>query len=371
MARMLIDQDTLKQAIQFLVDGGEFDAANLLRTCTVIGAGIVESWMNSSGQLDEVLVELGCPRQSYEILTDPSHLLTKRIEQAFNAILPSDIHLTGIRVRAVVSTKTISEPTDSSILNSAKKDLIRKVESQKALMTAVATGGPRINEKNSEYEKRRLEIKQALRAMNIDDPNHYSDLWTWYGKWSDGSLPTYQSRRTYLTQLYQPLLDLLNLNSTAKRIDISEPTGWARVDRNVDKMVRALESANNEEDFQVIGLLCREAMISLAQAVYNPDQHDSLDGITPSDTDAKRMLVSYIVKELSGPSHEAHRKFVKALYDLAVTLQHRRTAGFRDSALCAEATRSLINAIAIISGQRDPVKAKSQPSLGGNEDSWM
>jgi hypothetical protein len=39
---------------------------------------------------------------------------------------------------------------------------------------------------------------------------------------------------------------------------------------------------------------------------------------------------------------------------LAVNLQHRRTATFRDAALCAEATRSVINVIALISGQRDP-----------------
>jgi hypothetical protein len=35
-------------------------------------------------------------------------------------------------------------------------------------------------------------------------------------------------------------------------------------------------------------------------------------------------------------------------------MQHRRTAGFRDAALYAEATRALINISAIISGKRDP-----------------
>jgi len=36
-AMMEIDQDTLHQAIQFLIDGGETNAADLLRAGTVIG----------------------------------------------------------------------------------------------------------------------------------------------------------------------------------------------------------------------------------------------------------------------------------------------------------------------------------------------
>ena len=155
------------------------------------------------------------------------------------------------------------------------------------------------------------------------------------------------------------MLDALHLSTKDKLFPPTDPTGWARVDRNVDKIVRALETSNNEEDFQIVGLLCRETMISLAQAVYDPEQHPSLDGVTPSRTDAKRKLESYIAKELSGGSHAAHRKFTRALYDLAVKLQHQRTAEFRDAALCTEATRSLINTISIISGQHDPVKEKS------------
>jgi hypothetical protein len=343
----------LNQAIQFLIDGGEIEAANLLRTCTVEDCDIVDSWMDGNRQLDGILIELMCPRRSYEILTDRSHPLTKSIEKAFEAILPSGAYLKGIRTRAVASSSPVAT---SAVLSLGEPKMKKLIQAQKALMIAVATGGPRIKDVNKEYEERRLEIKEALARLSTDDPNPYLDLWTWYGKWSNGSLPTYRSRRTYISSLYQPLLDALQLSTKEKPIVLPEPTGWARVDRNVDKIVQALETASNEEDFQAIGLLCREAMISLAQAVYDPKHHASVDGITPSETDAKRMLESYIAKELSGSLNEAQRKFTRALYDLAVELQHRRTAEFRHGALCAEATRSLINAIAIISGQRDPAK---------------
>ncbi|MEZ5302630.1 MAG: TIR domain-containing protein [Verrucomicrobiales bacterium] len=34
-------------------------------------------------------------------------------------------------------------------------------------------------------------------------------FWQWYGKWSDGTLPTYQSRRQYIAELLQPTIDAL------------------------------------------------------------------------------------------------------------------------------------------------------------------
>ena len=79
-----------------------------------------------------------------------------------------------------------------------------------------------------------------------------------------------------------------------------------------------LATARAEEQFQAIGLLCREALISLAQAVYDPVRHPSIDGIASSDTDARRMLGAYIAEELvSGPNEEA-RAHARAALRLAV-----------------------------------------------------
>jgi hypothetical protein len=101
-------------------------------------------------------------------------------------------------------------------------------------------------------------------------------------------------------------------------------------------------------------LLCRETLISLAQAVYDASLHPTLDGVAASATDAKRMLEAYMAVVFAGSAHEHMRKHARAAYDLAAHLQHRRTASFRDAAACAEATTSVINLIAIISGRRDP-----------------
>jgi hypothetical protein len=136
--------------------------------------------------------------------------------------------------------------------------------------------------------------------------------------------------------------------------DDDEPTGWPRVDRTVGELRDRLASASNEEQFQAVGLLCREALISLAQASYIPKNHPPLHGVVPSRTDSKRMLEAYIAVELEGGAHEEARKHARSALDLAVSLQHKRTATFRDAAMCVEATTSVINLIAIVSSRRDP-----------------
>ena len=234
-------------------------------------------------------------------------------------------------------------------------ELIEAIEAQRGMMVAVSTGGPRIDAVNPEYLSRRALIRQELDQRGLPDPNPYHDLWAWYGRWSGGDLPSYRSRRQYLGELFNPLIDRIRRGPSAQGVEVfGEPTGWARVDRAVGEMRRLLEQASTEEQFQSVGLYCREILISVAQAVYEPARHPSPDGVRPSETDAKRMLEAFISVELSGGANEVARRYARASVDLANELQHRRTAEFRQSALCAEATAAVVNVVAISSGRRDP-----------------
>jgi hypothetical protein len=87
-----------------------------------------------------------------------------------------------------------------------------------------------------------------------------------------------------------------------------EPTGWSRVDRTQTEMRSRLASAKTEEQFQGIGLLGRELLISVAEVVFKPADHPTLDGTAASKTDAKRMLEAYIAVELGGSANEFARK---------------------------------------------------------------
>lgn len=132
----------------------------------------------------------------------------------------------------------------------------------------------------------------------------------------------------------------------------AEPTGWQKVDRQIQEMRSRLDETTTEERCQPVGLLCREALISVAQEVYDPTRHRTVDGSAPSDTDARRMLEAIFEAELTGGGNEEARAHAKAAMRLALALQHKRTANFTMAALCGEATLSVVNLLAVLTGRR-------------------
>jgi uncharacterized protein YutE (UPF0331/DUF86 family) len=66
------------------------------------------------------------------------------------------------------------------------------------------------------------------------------------------------------------------------------------------------------------------------------------------------MLEAYVAVELAGGANEEVRKHARSALDLANALQHRRTATFREAAMCVESTTAIVNVIAIVAGMRDP-----------------
>lgn len=100
-----------------------------------------------------------------------------------------------------------------------------------------------------------------------------------------------------------------------------ELTGRERVDRSIAEMKTRLEIADNEEQFQAIGMLGRETLITVAQQVFDAEKHPTLDGVETSITDAKRMLEAFLQHELADSSEKA-RKFAKSAVDLGNQLTH-------------------------------------------------
>jgi hypothetical protein len=235
------------------------------------------------------------------------------------------------------------------------RELLQALDRLKAAMIAVATGGPRIGQVQAEFCSGYDDVATELARRQIQNPLPYRDLWEWYGRWSSGDMPSWQSRRQFVNDIFNDLVrSIRERRDNPLQQKLVEPTGWARVDRNVTEVRKRLETASTEEQFQAVGMLCRETLISLGQAVYDAEAHPTLDGKQASDTDAKRMLEAYIAVAFAGSANEHIRKHARAAYDLAAQLLHRRTASFRDAAACTEATTSLVNLIAIMAGLRDP-----------------
>lgn len=227
--------------------------------------------------------------------------------------------------------------------------LVADLISQRSVMIDVATYAALLKDVDDYYRARRKRIAPALQLRGLEDPVPFESLWDWHKFWSE-HFPTYRARRSYVHELFRSIMGTL---LAAPPLDAPPRgvTGWERVDRSLQKARHQLAECSTVEDFQGVGLLCRETLISLAQAVFDPGKHPSTDGVNPSDTDAKRMLEAYIAVELQGGSNEAVRRHAKAALALASDLVHARTADERRALLCHEATQSVVSVVAILAGR--------------------
>lgn len=342
---MVVDPDSLDGVIKLLKHRNRPDLAQLLQRAVL---ELDESTQYGS-RLFSIFTtaRIHAPIEDYELLRQLPTSDQNEIFRTLREIHPPKDHS--------IEIDNLEFEVDTSPPRNDHQQLVKEINAQRSLMIAVATGGPRIQSVNAEYQQRRDTIAAMLKNLGIPDPNPFSDLWAWYGKWSSGDLPSYHSRRKFISDLYDSLTDRLKRGTQPRSSGIfKEPTGWAKVDRTLSEIRLRLEQASNEEQFQAVGLLCREALISLAQTVFDSAKHPILDNVDVSPTDGKRMLEAYLAVELAGTENKVARQHARAALDLANELQHKRTAVFRHAALCAEATAAVINLVAIISGQRDP-----------------
>lgn len=101
---------------------------------------------------------------------------------------------------------------------------------------------------------------RKVARCRIENPITFGSLWDWYGRWSSGDLPSYQSRREFVGTMVNPVINLVRTGHQ----ELPEPTGWQRVDRCIGELCDCLASAGTEERNQAVGLLGREVLISLA-----------------------------------------------------------------------------------------------------------
>ena len=164
-----------------------------------------------------------------------------------------------------------------------------------------------------------------------------------------------------------------NINKDSLRDGLTQlftnPIGWRRVDQTMARIRELLTTASTEEHFLEVGVLCRNGLISVAQAVFDARQHPPLPNDKPdfSDTDVKPMLARYVASECPGASSQEVRKCVNSAVDLANKVTHGRSSVHRDAALCAQATFNVIGLVALISGKRDRGELRACAESHGQE----
>lgn len=123
---------------------------------------------------------------------------------------------------------------------------------------------------------------------------------------------------------------------------------WYLIKFAITEIKKREKAATRVEQFQAVGTLCRELIITLAQTVYKEENHPSEDGVVISKTDANRMLDAYIKAVLKGDKNEELRSYAKSTNKLANALTHKRSSTKRDMMLCTSATLTLVNFVGVL-----------------------
>jgi len=327
----------MNDASAFLDSLRRHDLAMLIRSCgtTIKEEDVDDGWFS-------------VPKPVVHILAPPP------VDHALRLLPQHDRK----RIAEAIAAKSNFRAPDDIVIDTRFCDAIGGLEGllaelvvQREIMISVATGGERIEDVNDYYRVRESRIRANL-SPDLKYENPHDDLWNWFHHWKE-NFATYAERRKYIRDIFSPIVEAVSSKTTLPVPLPREPTGWDRVDRVIVKARANLQAAAAEEDWQAIGLLCREAIISLAQAVYDPEIHESIDGVTPSSTDANRMLEAYIGHAFPGGSNKEVRAHARASLALALNLQHRRTATRQLAALCLEATASTAAVISIIARPGD------------------
>lgn len=304
------------------------------------------TYNNWNGGTNYYNIILTIPMSDYKAFRTKVEGYTKKLKNYFLDLM---MGISDEEINDIIVSPEIRFYMNWEKISISKKELLEKIHRIKAIMVAVSTGKQKIEDIDSEYKKIYREIDKVLNDMNYPNPNFYKELWEWYGKWSSGEYPTYQLRRNYLNELFDELIQTVEQSQEKESIMVKEKiTGWERVDRTVKEIKKRLREATVEEQYQAVGLLSRELIISLGQAVYDYEIHGTLDGVRPSNTDAKRMLEAFIESNMNGSSNQAIRKYAKSTLELANDLTHRRTATNKEASLCTLAVITLTNIIKMV-----------------------
>ncbi len=134
---------------------------------------------------------------------------------------------------------------------------------------------------------------------------------------------------------------------------------WRRYEQAVDTM----DSADEAEDFQAVGVKCREALIALAQE-YADARWVGSPGSVPKSADVKGWGEVFAQKLATGRSRTYLKGLFDTTWDLAVWLQHFKNATEWDAELVLDATSHLLGVLAVFVRRMDQGSPTRCPGCG-------
>lgn len=227
----------------------------------------------------------------------------------------------------------------------------RLVDQVAATMVTVSTGGPSIQDTEPFYKREYRALAAVLKRLGINNPNKYSLLWTWHGRWSDGTLPTYASRRVFIADMYAPVREALEDVAEGGDLAVGAddgPTGWVEVDARMGTLRRRVRDMDDTaDDARAVGLQCVSVLEALGRAVFDPDRHLPQGEELPHPNDAKSRLGHFLTavageQVKKGERFEHVRTLVRATWRQAQGVKHRDDPNRTDAGIAADSTALLV-----------------------------
>lgn len=237
------------------------------------------------------------------------------------------------------------EPMDSEPAGRSLDDALFLLRRQAELVTAMATGGPRIEDVESQYVERRRRIRRALAGSGITDPFPWTSLWpAWTALQAVGG---YADRRAEVRRLVDPVIDELERRIEATPLE-DEGAGveasWADVDQRLAEMKAELARASSLDDYQDVGRRCREIVAASVNLVFTDDLIPE-GAPVPAPGDAKRRLDAYLGTFFAGSDHDELRAFLRKLLALANAVTHDEESAGLTAFAVAQGTISFVRVV--------------------------
>lgn len=114
--------------------------------------------------------------------------------------------------------------------------------------------------------------------------------------------------------------------------------------RKLKSVATLIDSAVEIEDFQSIGVQCREILIELGNSIYSADMAG--DGEQPQASNFKRKAELFVQFYLAGSENSDYRSIIKKLteatWDYACKITHSISATFYETSTCVTLCTSLV-----------------------------
>lgn len=114
--------------------------------------------------------------------------------------------------------------------------------------------------------------------------------------------------------------------------------------RKLKNIAALIDIAQEVEDFQAIGVQCREILIELGNTIYYPEM--AREEEQPQASNFKRKAELFIRHYMSGGENSDYRSYIKkmteATWDYACKITHSQTATFYEASTCVTMTTSLV-----------------------------